>query len=120
MQSSTIRHLAAFAGATAVLLGAFAAHALRGRLDEAGLAVFETAVQYHMYHALALGLCAMRTQLRLAPWCFLIGILLFSGSLYLMAFTGLTFLGMVTPLGGLSMMAGWAVLALAALKLEKA
>ena len=110
MQSSTIRHLAAFAGATAVLLGAFAAHALRGRLDEAGLAVFETAVQYHMYHALALGLCAMRTQPRLAPWCFLIGILLFSGSLYALALSQLKWLAYITPFGGIAFVIGWLAL----------
>ena len=113
-------------GGLAVILGAFAAHGLRAVLSDRMLTAFETGAQYQMYHALAIGLAALAVRDRAARLAnaaaalFLIGIALFSGSLYLMAFTGLTFLGMVTPLGGLSMMAGWAVLALAALKLDKA
>jgi uncharacterized membrane protein YgdD (TMEM256/DUF423 family) len=86
---------------------------------------FETGARYQMYHALAMGLTAFAMRgsaarlANVAGFLFLIGILLFSGSLYVMALTGITELGMITPLGGLSMMAGWAALALAALKLEK-
>jgi uncharacterized membrane protein YgdD (TMEM256/DUF423 family) len=118
--------IAALMGGLAVILGAFAAHGLRAVLSDRMLTAFETGAQYQMYHALAIGLAALAVRDRAARLAnaaaalFLIGIALFSGSLYLLAFTGLTFLGMVTPLGGLSMMAGWAVLALAALKLEKA
>jgi uncharacterized membrane protein YgdD (TMEM256/DUF423 family) len=118
--------LSAVLGFLGVLLGAFAAHGLAGRLSERMLASFETGARYQMYHALAMGLaaCAMRGQAtrlaNAAGFLFLIGIVLFCGSLYVLALTGITKLGMITPLGGLSMMAGWVALALAALKLEKA
>jgi len=110
-------------GALAVLCGAFAAHGLSARLDENARAVFETGARYHMYHALAIGLAAFamrgpaETRARAAAILFLIGIFLFSGSLYLLALTGMTVLGFVTPFGGLAFIAGWIFLALAALKL---
>ena len=107
----------AFAGLLAVAFGAFGAHALRGRLDEQARAVFETAVQYHFYHSLALlavGLLAVNapeaTLLRSSGWLFLIGLLIFSGSLYLLSMTGVKWLGAVTPVGGLAFIAGWACL----------
>jgi uncharacterized membrane protein YgdD (TMEM256/DUF423 family) len=113
-----------FAGAVfgfvGVGLGAFGAHGLRGRLSPEMLAVFETGVRYHMYHTLALLLtAAMMTRIdgramTAAGWCFTAGIFLFSGSLYALAFTGVTILGAVTPLGGLAFLAGWACLAIAA------
>jgi uncharacterized membrane protein YgdD (TMEM256/DUF423 family) len=109
--------VAAFLG---VGLGAFGAHGLRGRLSPEMLSVFETGVRYHMYHALALVLTSLvmgRMSGRLvstAGWCFTAGITLFSGSLYLLALTGVTVLGAITPLGGLAFLAGWACLALAA------
>jgi uncharacterized membrane protein YgdD (TMEM256/DUF423 family) len=115
--------VAAIMGALAVLCGAFAAHGLSARLDEHARAVFETGARYHMYHALALGLAAFAMRgpaegrARAAAILFLIGILLFSGSLYLLALTGMTALGFVTPFGGLTFVAGWIFLALAALKL---
>jgi uncharacterized membrane protein YgdD (TMEM256/DUF423 family) len=115
--------VAAIMGALAVLCGAFAAHGLSARLDENARAVFETGARYHMYHALALGLAAFAMRgpaegrARAAAILFLIGILLFSGSLYLLALTGMTALGFVTPFGGLTFVAGWIFLALAALKL---
>jgi uncharacterized membrane protein YgdD (TMEM256/DUF423 family) len=115
--------VAGFVGALAVLCGAFAAHGLSARLDENARAVFETAARYHMYHALAMGLGALamrgeaEARARAAVILFLIGILLFSGSLYLLALTGMTVLGFVTPFGGLAFIAGWIFLALAALKL---
>ena len=113
--------IGALAGFTAVALGAFGAHGLRARLGPDMLAVFETGVRYHMYHALALMLTAQmmgRTSGRLivaAGWLFAAGIVLFSGSLYLLALTGITILGAVTPIGGLAFLAGWACLAFASI-----
>jgi uncharacterized membrane protein YgdD (TMEM256/DUF423 family) len=116
--------LGALAGLLAVAFGAFGAHALRGRLDEYARGVFETAVQYHFYHALALVLVGIlllsqpaTALLKSSGWLFLIGIAVFSGSLYLLAITGIKWLGAVTPLGGLAFIAGWGCLAAAAWKL---
>ncbi len=109
--------LAAFLG---VALGAFGAHGLRGRLGPDMLAVFETGVRYQMYHALAIILTSILLArmdgwlVRTAAWCFVAGIVLFSGSLYALALGGITILGAVTPLGGVAFLAGWACLALAA------
>src|SRR5207245_5742309 len=100
----------------AVTLGAFGAHGLRGRLSPEMLAVFETGVRYHMYHALALILVAVVMGrmsgwlIQTAGWCFVAGIVLFSGSLYALALSGVTILGEVTPVGGLAFLAGWACL----------
>lgn len=113
--------LGSVAAFLAVTLGAFGAHGLRGRLSPEMLAVFETGVRYHMYHALALVLVALVMGrmtgwlLHAAGWCFVAGIVLFSGSLYALALTGVTILGAITPLGGLAFLAGWACLAFAAL-----
>jgi len=110
----------ALAGFLAVTLGAFGAHALRERLSPEMLAVFETGVRYHMYHALALLLVsAMMPRLGgwlvvSSGWLFTAGIVLFSGSLYVLAFTGITIFGAITPIGGLAFLAGWACLAIAA------
>ena len=99
--------------------GAFGAHALRARLSPDMLAVFETGVRYHMYHALALIATALvmeRTGGRLiaaAGWSFTAGIVLFSGSLYLLALTCVAVLGAITPLGGVAFLIGWACLAFA-------
>lgn len=104
----------------AVLAGAFGAHALRSRLSAADLAVFETGARYQMYHSLALlavGLLSARAPSALtqtAGWLFLTGIVVFSGSLYLLTLTGSRWLGAVTPLGGLAFLAGWGCLAWAA------
>lgn len=110
--------LGAFAGLLAVAFGAFGAHALRGRLDEYARGIFETAVQYHFYHSLALlvvGLLAMSAPdaalLKSGGWLFLIGLVLFSGSLYALSLTGVKWLGAITPLGGLAFIAGWGCLA---------
>ena len=106
----------------AVTLGAFGAHGLRGRLSPEMLAVFETGVRYHMYHALAVimvGLIMGHLSgwlIRTAGWCFVAGIVLFSGSLYALALSGVTILGAVTPIGGLAFLAGWACLAWSAWK----
>jgi uncharacterized membrane protein YgdD (TMEM256/DUF423 family) len=110
----------ALAGFLAVTFGAFGAHALRGRLSAEMLAVFETGVRYHMYHALALLLVsAMMPRMGgwlvvASGWLFTAGIVLFSGSLYVLAFTGITIFGAITPIGGLAFLAGWACLAIAA------
>jgi uncharacterized membrane protein YgdD (TMEM256/DUF423 family) len=113
--------LAAIGGFLAVALGAFGAHALRDRLDAYSLGVFETAVQYQFYHSLALlgvGILLLNapgaTLLRASAVLFCVGILIFSGSLYVLSFSGLRWLGAVTPLGGLAFLAGWACLAAAA------
>ena len=116
--------LASVSGLLAVTLGAFGAHALKARLDDYSQGVWETAVQYHFYHALALlavGIVALgqpqSTLLRSSGWLFLLGTLIFSGSLYLLALSGTRWLGAVTPLGGLAFIAGWACLAVASWKL---
>jgi uncharacterized membrane protein YgdD (TMEM256/DUF423 family) len=113
--------LGSVAAFLAVTLGAFGAHGLRGRLGPDMLAVFETGVRYHMYHALAILLVGVMMGrmsgwlIQTAGWCFVAGILLFSGSLYALALSGVTILGAVTPLGGIAFLAGWACLAFAAI-----
>jgi uncharacterized membrane protein YgdD (TMEM256/DUF423 family) len=107
-------------GFLGVAAGAFGAHALRARLTPDLLAVFETAARYQMYHALALLFVALAAArfpdpaLRAAGWLFVAGIVIFSGSLYLLALTGTRWLGAITPLGGLAFLAGWLALAWAA------
>ncbi|MEM9254390.1 MAG: DUF423 domain-containing protein [Pseudomonadota bacterium] len=115
--------LASLSGMLAVMLGAFGAHALKQKLDDYSLGVFETAVQYHFFHTLALlavGIVALSqpntTLLKNSGWLFVVGIVVFSGSLYLLSITGARWLGAITPLGGLCFIAGWACLAAAAWK----
>ena len=114
--------LGALLGGLAVVLGAFGAHALRGVLDEADLATFEIGVRYQMYHALALlGVAWAMTQweagtLVAAGWAFVVGILVFSGSLYTLVLTGQRWLGAVTPIGGVAFIVGWGLLAWTALR----
>lgn len=111
--------VAAVSGLLAVVAGAFGSHALRDRLDAGMLAVFETGVRYHLVHALAILAAAWaldRTGRGLAGtagWLFVAGTVLFSGSLYALALTGIRLFGLVTPLGGLAFIAGWLVLGLA-------
>jgi uncharacterized membrane protein YgdD (TMEM256/DUF423 family) len=114
---------------TAVALGAFGAHGLRTILSPEMLAVYETGVRYQMYHALALiavgfaGASLRYGERRLllgASWAFGCGTLLFSGSLYALALTGLSSLGAVTPAGGAAFIAGWALSAAAFLRRERA
>jgi len=112
---STWLVIAAANGFLAVAAGAFGAHGLSTRIDAHALQIFETGARYHMYHALALGPAAGAAQG--AAIFFLIGIILFSGSLYLLALTGARSLGLVTPFGGLAFLVGWATLAWAASKL---
>lgn len=110
--------LGAINACLAVACGAFAAHGLKGRLSEYALGVFQTAAHYHLIHALALvayGLWARSVHgnpSALPGAFFLVGILLFSGSLYALALTDVRALGMITPLGGLSFMAAWVLFAL--------
>lgn len=113
--------IGSLAGALGVALGAFGAHGLRGRLSPDMLAVFETGVRYQMYHALAILLVSVLMArldgwlIHAAGWSFAIGIVLFSGSLYLLAVTGIRVLGAIAPLGGVAFILGWAFLAIAAL-----
>ena len=113
----------ALAGFFAVLLGAFAAHGLRGHLDETLLGTFNTGAQYQMYHALVLVMVGVLVHLfptqRALHWSggfFVAGIILFSGSLYMLALTQISWFGPITPVGGLAFMMGWLALALAAIK----
>lgn len=117
--------LGSLSGFFAVAMGAFAAHALRGRLDAQLLAIFEVGARYQMYHALALlavGWACTRWQGTLVAASgslFVVGTALFSGSLYAISLTGDRSLGIVTPLGGLALLAGWLCLAWAAWKGRK-
>lgn len=115
--------LGAMLAALAVVLGAFGAHALKTRLPPDLLEVYHTAVQYHFWHALgllAVGLALRQVPdaawLRAAGWLLTAGVVLFCGSLYLLAFTGARWLGAVTPLGGVAFILGWLALAVAALR----
>jgi uncharacterized membrane protein YgdD (TMEM256/DUF423 family) len=116
----TFLFIAAVLGGLGVGLGAFGAHGLRGRLSPDMLAVFETGVRYHLYHTFALlAVAVLMTRiegrsLAAAGWLFTGGIVVFSGSLYLLALTGVTTLGAITPIGGLAFLAGWVALAAAA------
>jgi uncharacterized membrane protein YgdD (TMEM256/DUF423 family) len=103
-------------GLLAVLLGAFGAHALKAKLSPDLLAVWKTANEYQFYHALALGLIGLLLRgapdraLDAAGWCFVIGVLVFSGSLYALALSNVRVLGAITPIGGLLFIAGWALM----------
>jgi uncharacterized membrane protein YgdD (TMEM256/DUF423 family) len=107
-------------GFTAVAAGAFGAHALRARLTPDLLAIFETAARYHMYHAFAVLAAAWAASqwpgalTSAAGWLFTAGVLVFSGSLYILALTGIRWLGAITPIGGVALLAGWICLLLAA------
>ena len=100
----------------AVALGAFGAHALKNRLTPDMLDIFEVGVRYHMYHALGLLAVAWATSrwpesnLTAAGWAFIVGIIIFSGSLYILSMTGMRWFGAITPLGGLAFLIGWAIL----------
>lgn len=109
--------------ALAVMLGAFGAHALKARLDVSLIKAYQTAVEYHFYHALGLilvGIIAMNLPaniwLKSSGWSMLVGIFLFCGSLYLMSIFNLRWLGMVTPIGGLLFIFSWASLCISVLK----
>jgi uncharacterized membrane protein YgdD (TMEM256/DUF423 family) len=116
--------LGCFMAGLGVAAGAFGAHALKQRLAPDLLAVFETGVRYQMYHALGLLVVAFASDrwrgvnFNLAGWLFLIGTILFSGSLYALCLTGVRVLGAITPLGGLCFLAAWALLAWGVWKLQ--
>jgi uncharacterized membrane protein YgdD (TMEM256/DUF423 family) len=104
--------------AFAIMMGAFAAHWLRNRLDASEIAVFETGARYQMYHALAMVMAGIigGDGARNAGWIFQAGIVLFSGSLFLLAATGVHAFGVLTPIGGIAFLIGWAWLAVTALR----
>jgi uncharacterized membrane protein YgdD (TMEM256/DUF423 family) len=119
--------IAAILGGTSVAAGAFGAHALREKISDRSLEIFDTGTRYQMYHALALLLVAVllsRTTSSPHPtliasgWLFIIGTVIFSGSLYALSLTGIKYLGAVAPLGGLALMVGWGILAIAAANLK--
>lgn len=104
-----------------VALGAFGAHGLKGKITEDMLTVYQTGVQYHMFHSLGLiavgilgGKLASTTMVAWSGWALLVGIILFSGSLYALSLSGIRVLGAITPIGGVSFLVGWALLAIAA------
>ncbi|MDR3633954.1 MAG: DUF423 domain-containing protein [Isosphaeraceae bacterium] len=122
MSGSAWLRLAAVLGGLAVALGAFGAHGLKGKLEALQTtAIYHTAVQYHFYHALALlavGLVALQGRsgpaLVIAGWSFTVGVLIFSGTLYALALSGIKWLGAITPIGGVALIFGWVALAVAA------
>ena len=123
MMEKTFLLMGALFGGLAVALGAFGAHALESRLSADLLNTYEIGVRYHVYHALALlGVVAVISRWPeanaavWAGWLFAIGILIFSGSLYILAFTGIRWLGAITPIGGVAFIAGWVCLVWVALR----
>lgn len=105
--------------ALGVALGAFGAHGLRGRIDEYSMSIYERAVMYHLIHALGLLFVSMmppRPAVNWVAWLLVAGIVLFSGSLYVLAITGVRMLGAITPFGGVSFIAAWVVLAISSLR----
>ncbi|MDV6315398.1 DUF423 domain-containing protein [Idiomarina sp. HP20-50] len=115
--------VAAILGGTAVMLGAFAAHGLKSKLSDSLLSAFETGVTYQFYHAIALLVLALWLKQSDSVWfiasgyLWLAGVILFSGSLYALAFTGLKWFGPITPIGGVLFIAGWISLLVGAVKL---
>ena len=120
--SQTFFVLGGLLGALAVAAGAFGGHLLKERLSTELLAIFEVAVRYHMYHALALLGAGWAAAQWPGPWttaagyCFAVGIVFFSGSLYVLSLSGVRWLGAITPLGGLAFIAGWLCLVVAVWK----
>jgi len=110
--------IGAMSGCLVVIMGAFGAHALNEKLDDYGKSIYNKAVLYHMFHSIAiifLGLIDKiqpEIQLSMAGWSFVLGIVLFSGSLYILAITGIKSLGMITPFGGILFIIGWVFLIL--------
>ncbi|MFK7823365.1 MAG: DUF423 domain-containing protein [Oligoflexales bacterium] len=116
MRWTTLVLMSSLFGALAVAFGAFGAHGLKGRVSEADLQIYDLAVRYQMYHALALlglGLVASKLDhpaLNISGICFCVGIFLFSGSLYTIVASGIRWFGAITPIGGLALIAGWLIL----------
>lgn len=117
--------IAALTGAAGVAISAFGQHALAGTVEPRLLATFDTGGRYQLIHAVAMGLAALaargpaRKLADAAAALFFVGIILFSGSLYVLVLSGVRAIGIVTPFGGLALIAGWVLLALAARKLEE-
>lgn len=123
--------IAAVLGGTAVAAGAFGSHALKTRLSDRALEIFDLGTRYQMYHALALLFVALlllqpaaaqplvQSLLTAAGIAFMTGVVIFSGSLYALSLTGVKWLGAVTPLGGVALMVGWGCLAIAALNMKR-
>ncbi len=110
--------MASFSGLLAVLIGAFGAHGLKQKLAEDMMAVYQTGVQYHFYHTfglLAVGILLQQFPhtgaFKLSGWMMVVGMVMFSGSLYLLAITGTRWLGAITPIGGLAFIIAWAAMA---------
>jgi len=120
--SKTILMIAALLMALAVAIGAFGAHGLKSHLSDEMMQIYKTGVEYHFYHALGLllvGVLSLNMPSGLLNWSAILlmaGIILFSGSLYVLAITGIKWLGAITPLGGLSFIAGWILLFVAVWK----
>ena len=118
--------IASIFGALSVAFGAFASHALQNKLTPKALAIWETGTKYQMYHALALILVALlltrlnepAIALKIAGFAFIIGIALFSGSLYAISLSNIKWLGAITPLGGVAFLIGWGCLAIAAWQIK--
>ncbi len=117
--------LAAILGGLSVAAGAFATHALKTRLSDRALEIFETAARYQMYHAIALLVVALllsrsesQPALVATGWAFIVGIIIFSGSLYALSLTDIKILGAITPLGGAAFIVGWLCLAYAGLSFK--
>jgi uncharacterized membrane protein YgdD (TMEM256/DUF423 family) len=124
LKATTIIQSAAIFGVIAVGIGAFGAHGLKAVLEETGrIETFETAVKYHFYHSLGLFLIGILALVK-PDWkglsfsaiCMILGILIFSGSLYILSLTGITWLGAITPLGGVAFILGWMGIFRAAIK----
>jgi uncharacterized membrane protein YgdD (TMEM256/DUF423 family) len=114
----TILLVASLSGVLAVALGAFGAHGLKSRLTPELMAIYQTGVQYHFYHTFALLVCGVLIYggmdsfaMRVSAYSFIAGIIIFSGSLYILAITDLRWLGAITPVGGLAFIVGWCALA---------
>lgn len=119
--------IGAIGTALGVAIGAFGAHGLDGRITEHYIEVYETGVRYHMYHAIGLMIVALLADrigssklLRTGANLLIAGVVLFSGSLYVLALSGIGVLGAITPLGGVAFIAGWICIAVAALRKSKA
>jgi len=110
----------AMSGCLVVIMGAFWAHALNELLDDYGKSIYNKAVLYHMFHTIAILILGLinkiqpEIQLSMAGWSFMFGIILFSGSLYIIAITGIKSLGIITPIGGILFIIGWVFLILKA------
>ena len=108
--------IGAMSGCLVVIMGAFGAHALNEILDDYGKSIYHKAVLYHMFHSIAILILGLinkiqpEIQLSMAGWSFVLGIILFSGSLYILAITGIKSLGIITPIGGVLFIIGWVFL----------